>query len=129
MDRDEIEDNLRAVGNLLAERGLTGELGDFLDDWRRTAPRDRAPMIADPLEATIPGTDEYRWAAFLAATVDMLAADEGIATPAWANDAYRLASPWFLNPGTALRADDLIRTPVPFKMRNIFGGPDLIRRV
>lgn len=104
-------------------------LGDFLDDWRRTPPARRMHLIVDPLDAAGQSEDLHRWAAFFAATVDQLSAESQQDPPSWtARPEYRLAEPWFLVRGWALRPDHLIRTPVPFRMRNIFGGADLLKR-
>ena len=104
-------------------------LGDFLDDWRRTAPALRMPLVRDPLDAAGPNPDLQRWAAFFAATVDQLSAESQQDPPSWtARSEYRLAKPWFLVSGWALRAEQLIKTPVPFRMRNIFGGENLLER-
>lgn len=115
-------------------RALRGEdprlaLGDFLDDWRRTPPAQRMQLVHEPLDAAGQSEDLHRWAAFFAATVDQLSAELHQDAPSWTSrPEYRLADPWFLVRGWALRADHLINTPVPFRMRNIFGGADLLKR-
>lgn len=115
-------------------RVLRGEdprlaLGDFLDDWRRTPAARRIQLVRDPLDEAGSTADMHRWAAFFAATVDQLSADSQQEPPSWTSrPEYRLAEPWFLVRGWALRAEHLVRTPVPFRMRNIFGGEDLLER-
>jgi len=42
---------------------------------------------------------------------------------------YCLAEPWYLYPGTRMRAWSEETTPAPFKMRNIFGGDRILDRV
>ncbi|MDQ3549812.1 MAG: hypothetical protein M3439_13450 [Chloroflexota bacterium] len=120
------------------ERVLHGEdprlsVGDFLDDWRRTPSAERAALVADPIGD--PGNDlgRQRWAAFYAAMIDQLCwtneADR-LPRPGWtSNAAYRLAEPWFLVDGWPLRAWQLVSTPVPFRMRNIYGGDNILARV
>jgi hypothetical protein len=104
-------------------------IGDFLDDWRRSTRPRRETLIKDPPAGTNDPTAS-RWAAFFAAMVDLLAHDAGISRPAWvAKPEYVLRDPWFLFPGWPLRAWQLTRTPVPFRLRNIFGGEDLLTRV
>lgn len=119
------------------ERILRGEdphlvVGDFLDDWRRTPPAERAALVADPIGEPGGNIERQRWAAFYAAMVEMLCwtNETGrLAFPRWtANPAYRLPEPWFLVPGWPLRAWQLFTTPVPFRMRNIFGGDNLLNR-
>ena len=103
-------------------------LGQFLDDWRSEGIDRRAGLIADP-PAEVEGIF-VRWAALLAAAVDCLCAADGRAAPAWVRRSeYRLPEPWFLYPGWRLRAWQLAETPVPFRMRNIFGGDRILSRV
>jgi len=104
-------------------------LGDFLDDWRRMPASRRKALVRDPLDEAGPTGDSHRWAAFFAATVDQLSADSQLDPPPWTSrPEYCLPEPWFLVRGWPLRAEHLIRTPVPFRMRNIFGGEDLLER-
>ena len=104
-------------------------VGDFLDDWRRTPAGRRAALVADPIAEAGPDEDLQRWAAFFAAMVDLLSVEAGLVPPRWTSRAeYRLKEPWFLVPGWPLRAWQLTSTPVPFKMRNIFGGDNILRR-
>lgn len=106
-------------------------LGDFLDDWRFADPGERPAMVAEAI-ATIPDADRdlLRWAAFCAATTEWLCRQDGLSFPLWtSNAAYRLDEPWFLYPGDLLKPWELVTTPVPFKMRNIFGGDRMLDRV
>jgi hypothetical protein len=115
-------------------RVLRGEnprlaLGDFLDDWRRTPGAQRHDLVAEPIGD--PGTNlEYlRWAAFFAAATEQLCFEDELPFPSWTTrPEYHLLEPWFLVPGAPLRAWQLVTTPVPFKMRNIFGGDALLQR-
>jgi hypothetical protein len=108
-------------------------IGDFLDDWRQSAREDRLDLVA----MDIPDTDVIqdnlelrRWAAFCAAMVEWLCWRDQLPFPPWTNRAeYRLSEPWFLYPGDLLRAWQLATTPAPFKMRNIFGGDQILDRV
>ncbi len=103
-------------------------LGQFLDDWRGTDRRDRTDLVSEPIPQASP---EYlRWAALLAAAVDWLCAQDSLSTPHWVSRReYFLPEPWFLYPGWRLRAWQLAETPVPFRMRNIFGGDRILSRV
>lgn len=103
-------------------------LGQFLDDWRGADPVQRPRLVSEPLPEVSPAY--RRWAALLAAAVDWLCAQERLPSPAWVNrPEYRLPEPWFLYPGWRLRAWQLAETPVPFRMRNIFGGDRILARV
>jgi hypothetical protein len=108
-------------------------IGDFLDDWRFTEQPDRPALVQEPIaSAGVAETNVElrRWAAFCAAMVEWLCYQDGAPFPSWtANETYRLAEPWFLYPGDLLRAWQLTSTPAPFKMRNIFGGDQMLTRV
>lgn len=118
-----------AFGRVVRGESAQIALGDFLDDWRRTSLRDRLSLMSEPLSATR-DRDLIRWAAYFAATVEQLCAVDGLEAPAWTRRGeYRLREPWFLLPGTALRAWLLVSTPVPFKRRNIFTGESSLDRV
>lgn len=102
-------------------------VGQFLDDWRRTDPLERPQLAIEPLPEV--GPQHLRWAALLAAAVEVLCAEDGASFPGWTGRAeYRLPEPWFLYPGWRLRAWQLIETPTPFRARNIFGGDRILAR-
>jgi hypothetical protein len=122
-------DAAAAFRRILGGGGPEVAIGDFLDDWRRSPHGGRARLVARPLARATSG-EQARWAAYLAAVVEQLCADDGITAPAWVgSDEYRLREPWFLLPGAALRAWLLVSTPVPFKRRNIFTGDSALTRV
>jgi hypothetical protein len=105
-------------------------VGDFLDDWRRSAPEDRLALVEDGLVLGDPEPVLRRWAAFCSAMVEWLCWQEQLAFPSWTGKAeFRLNEPWFLYPGHALRPWQLASTPAPFKLRNIFGGDHMLDRV
>jgi hypothetical protein len=108
-------------------------IGDFLDDWRFTAPADRLALMQEPIMSVDVAVDDVelrRWAAFCAAMVEWLCWQDGAPFPSWTrSDEYYLAKPWFRYPGDLLRAWQLTSTPTPFKMRNIFGGDQMLTRV
>lgn len=103
-------------------------VGQFLDDWRGENLALRPSLVSEPLPDA---PEEYlRWAALLAAAVDCLCTEAGLPSPPWTSrPGYRLPEPWFLYPGWRLRAWQLAETPVPFRMRNIFGGDRILTRV
>ncbi|HLZ21901.1 MAG TPA: hypothetical protein VKQ30_07255 [Ktedonobacterales bacterium] len=105
-------------------------IGDFLDDWRRAPVDERAALVADPI-ANFQGDPELRkWAALCAGIVEWLCWNDHLPFPSWTSSpTYDLPEPWFLYPGWRLRAWQLISTPTPFKMRNIFGGDRMLDRV
>lgn len=106
-------------------------IGDFLDDWRFSGLAERPDLVREGIAAVDDDNLELlRWAAFCAAMVEWLCWQDALPFPAWTSRAeYRLADPWFLYPGDLLRAWQLVATPAPFKMRNIFGGDQMLVRV
>lgn len=105
-------------------------IGDFLDDWRRSAKEDRAELVHEPLEETT--TLEFQhWAAFFAATVEQLCTQDGLPVPTWAmKQQYTLSEPWYLEARTLqLRKLQEDTTPEIFKRRNILGGDRMLDRV
>ena len=115
-------------------------IGDFLDEWRRSEREDRLALVEGAIASrdttTQPAatTDEtlflQRWAAFCAATVEWLCWQSQLPWPSWTDrEEYHLQAPWFLYPGDLLRPWQLVSTPAPFKMRNIFGGDRFLDRV
>lgn len=105
-------------------------IGDFLDDWRFTDPADRMNLVRESIAPVdVENTELLRWAAFCAAMVEWLCWQDNLPFPEWTSRVeYRLAEPWFLYPGDLLRAWQLTSTPAPFKMRNIFGGDQMLSR-
>ena len=104
-------------------------IGDFLDDWRRSSVEHRYELVEIPI-APAPTADLQHWAAFCAAMVEWLCWQDGLPFPAWTNqENYHLAEPWFIYEGRRLRAWQLVTTPAPFKMRNIYGGDRMLDRV
>ena len=103
-------------------------IGQFVDDWRRTPLDLRPSLCAEPLPSLT--SEDARWEAFMAAAVEWLCAQDGLPFPGWTSKSeYRLSEPWFLYPGWRLRAWQLVETPTPFRMRNIFGGDRILARV
>jgi hypothetical protein len=105
-------------------------VGNFLDDWRRLPSQARELLVKTPIGVG-QTVEEKRWAAFFAAMVDQLCKNDSAiqSPPDWINDPiFRLDEPWFMIKGYSLRAWQLFTTPVPFKMRNIFGGDNLLSR-
>ena len=105
-------------------------IGDFLDDWRRSSIQDRFELVESPIASAAPTPETQQWAAFCAAMVEWLCWQDGLPFPAWTSqEKYNLPEPWFLYKGRRLRAWQLVTTPAPFKMRNIYGGDRMLDRV
>lgn len=102
-------------------------LGNFMNDWFDYARDRRARLVADPISLPeSPHSEELRWAAFCAASVEWLCERYGIACPSWVyHSAYCLSEPWFDAPNAHLphlRERLIQRTPEPFARRNIYCG-------
>jgi hypothetical protein len=105
-------------------------LGDFLDDWYRAEPDQRALMIAEPI--VIDESDpNRRWAALFAAVVDWLCwiTEPYVDPPDWiTDDLFTLPEPWFVSEGAALHDWQLVESPAPFRMRRIYTDPSIVAR-
>ncbi len=105
-------------------------LGDFLDDWRRAEPDQRALLVADPV-VTFEDDAERRWAALFAAAIDWLCwtASPRVDPPPWlADPVYVLPDPWFVVGGRSLRSWQLVESPAPFRMRRIYTDGSIVAR-
>ena len=105
-------------------------VGDFLDDWRRSAREQRAVLVVAPLEEVIAPALQ-QWAAFFAATVEHLCTLDQLPVPIWVTDErYILPESWYLEAkSSSLRIYQEKTTPTAFKKRNIFGGDRMLDRV
>ncbi len=116
------------------ERILSGTtrwvaIGDFLDDWRRSAVEDRIELAEAPI-AQASTIEMLRWAAFCASMVEWLCWQDSLPFPTWTDqECYVLQEPWFIYDGYRLRAWQLVTTPAAFKTRNIYGGDRMLERV
>lgn len=103
-------------------------LGNFINDFFGNFPARRAELVAEALTLPTNPTDEqYRWAAFCAASVQHLCEQYQMDCPAWVhNPDFILAEPWFHSPAAEKvpRIAQRYRqtTPEPFASRNIFCG-------
>ncbi len=105
-------------------------IGDFLDDWRRSAKEDREALVREPLE-NVATQELQQWATFFAATVEELCTQDGLPVPTWAMaHQYILQEPWYLEARTqSLRKLQEDTTPATFKRRNVLGGNLMLSRV
>lgn len=104
-------------------------VGNFLDCFYAARDDEKGALIAEPPES-VSDFDTLRWAAFLAASVDWLAAQYALTAPEWIYRAeYVLPEPWFHYQSGPLRLSSLFLSPPPFKARNIFCGDRALDRV
>src|SRR4051794_23708202 len=111
---------------VLGERPWTA-LGNFLNHWYGYHPDQREQLITDPIHKPATSTTEQeRWAAYCAATVEYLSHQYDVLCPEWVHEAaYILAEPWFdaFNPNKAETRERLTReTPETFKKHNVYSG-------
>jgi len=102
------------------------ELGDFMNEWFVYSVERRAELVAEaPDLPEKPTSEEYRWACFIAASVEYLCQTYAIPCPSWVHEkSYQLEEPWYdviyLHDDARARLERT--TPEPFKRRNIFCG-------
>ena len=105
-------------------------IGDFLDDWHRAEPDQRARIVMEPI-ATSEDDPDRRWAALITAAIDWLCwtTEPRLHGPAWlADPIYVLPTPWFVVEGAALHTWQLIQSPTPFRMRRIYTDSNVVAR-
>lgn len=107
-------------------------LGDFLDDWRRAVLDQRHELIRDPLVLPTDADETVRrWAALYTAAADWLCwrNEPRLRRPTWLDyAAFRLDKPWFVMPGQKMRLWQLVHSPTPFRLRNVFTDETVIAR-
>lgn len=112
-------------------------LGNFMLDFFRNFPEQRAELLADPLQAPTYGLaynwnaeaqEDHQWAVFCAASAEYLSHRYGLTCPSWSDDpAYApLSEPWYFAPMAykkeSVRARAERTTPIEFARRNIYCG-------
>lgn len=103
------------------------DFGRTFRDWLHTLARftSRAQVASAIQAGPAPLTERFADGAvadaWLAAYAELLAAKTRQPPPEWAFDPKRVTpAPWFAEDAPALRALALVRSPLPFKRRNLF---------
>lgn len=112
-------------------------LGNFMLDFFRNFPEERAELLADPIQAPAYGLafewsaeakEDHQWAVFCAASAEYLSQRYGLSCPSWAYDAAYspLPEPWYFAPMAYKKEHVRERaertTPLEFARRNIYCG-------
>lgn len=113
---------VRALADEGRARFALAELNDLLS---ALAPAE----LADATRDADLGPLSPRLRNYVAAMVELAAHQRRIAPPAWTRDVPPLPEPWFAAPLQSLRAHLLVRSPVPFRRRNLFVDASLGDRV
>lgn len=109
----QFEGLLRALRDDERRRFVLAELNDLL---AAAAPAELAAATRDAdLRDLSPLLQNY-----VAAMVELAAHQKGVAAPAWVRAIVPLDEPHFAAPLRSLRAHLLVRSPVPFRRRNLF---------
>jgi hypothetical protein len=88
----------------------------FVAAFDAASPEERAKMVQRP-----PSTGDPRYDALLAALVEHLCAQRGVAVPAWVDGPDRFLEPWWFVSGLRrLHASALAQSPISFARRGIF---------
>ena len=113
----------------IAAKGDRFELAfrTFLDRFRES-PGVAALMLEPPrLVGKIADGDVID--AYLAATADVLSAEQSIPLPAWASAVdRRLTRPWFALPWAGMRSILILESPAAFRSRNLFVSANALCR-
>lgn len=102
-------------------------LGNFMHQF--FGYRDRAELVREEIEVPgEPSLEQWRWAVYIAASVEYLCKKYDLEIPAWATgEKYQLAEPWYddLCADLAEVQQELREeTPEEFARRNVFCGAD-----
>jgi len=98
-------------------------MGDFLDDFYAADNRQRPALFAEP-PAQPP---DRRWAAYLAAAIEVLCARYDLPVPEWTQrPAYFLDRAWFVWDGARMLS--LLDTPCPFARHGVFADSRILSR-
>jgi hypothetical protein len=127
-----LETAKQAYDHVLRGVDLWIAMGNFLDDWYRAEDDQRRAMVREPIAAAPANSLELqRAAALFAAVIDWLSwiNSPRLATPRWVSEArFTLREPWFIWPGPSMRVWQLVHSPAPFRMRNIFTDESIVSR-
>src|SRR5215475_11441590 len=106
-------------------------IGDFLDDWHRSAEDERLALVSMGIPEVESGSAVFRWAVFCAAIVEWLCLQDHLPIPDWTQNTHlHLPDPWYLYPGDLeqMKVWQRETTPASFARRNIFGGDKILSR-
>jgi len=101
----------------------------FLDEFYHSDIEEKTLLLADEPEQGILDKRQY---CTLAAAAHKLANDYGISVPAWTmQDKYKMPYPVYAFNASKPEHQDFLRTITPdeYKMRNLFSGSNVLKRV
>lgn len=121
-ERDRFGEILGMLRNEDERRFALAELNDFLHGL--SASHFAVAVGTAALDALPSLTQNY-----VAAMVELAAAQKNVAPPAWVRTIPALETPYFATPMKALRLHLLASSPVPFRRRNLFVDSSVGARV
>jgi transcriptional regulator with XRE-family HTH domain len=97
----------------------------LLDDLYAVAPLQFPGLVSEPP----PSTQDSRWDALIAATVEYVAEQKGVTVPAWTEEKWRKCEGWYFSGIASLAEQERVESPKPFAKRGVYLVPEDLTRV
>ena len=108
--------NVRECLTARDERGALREWLVLLDDLYAVKPLRFPDLISEPP----PSTQDPRWDALIAATVEYVADQRDTTVPAWTEQEWRRCEEWYFSGIAELSEQERADSPEPFARRGVF---------
>ncbi len=108
--------NVRECLTASDESGALREWLVLLDDLYAVEPLRFLDLISEPP----PSTQDPRWDALIAATVEYVADQRGMTIPVWTEQEWRKCEEWYFSGITELAEQERANSPKPFVKRGVY---------
>ena len=116
--------NVRECLTASDESGALREWLVLLDDLYAVEPLRFLDLISEPP----PSTQDSRWDALIAATVEYVADQRGMTVPVWTEQKWRKCEEWYFSGIAELAEQERANSPKPFVKRGVYLVPEDLSR-